>query len=104
MQYKTLALQLIRQYPLVHYPLKEKRMLLETVEREAKELATRHQELKEQLFQNQPDSDPASTESASLELALKELENRLSAERLQGNPEISLDGAMAFLRKATPPA
>jgi hypothetical protein len=105
-QYQTLALQFIREFPGTHYPLKDKKMLQATVEKEAEELASCHKFWIDSLSLTQPDSDPISIESAALELALKELEDRLRAELPKDDQEepLSLEGAMAFLRRATPPA
>ena len=104
-QYQTLALQLIRAYPLVHYSIKEQNLLVDTIMKEAKLLEQRHRILQEQLSLAQPDSDPISIESAALEIALKELQDRLALGLPPADQEaLSLEGAMAFLKKATPPA
>jgi hypothetical protein len=98
MQYKTLTLQLIRGYPEIHNQLKRERAMLPTVERLAQELKTRHDELKTHLSQEMP-GDPIQTSSAALEIALRELEGRLSLASTTAQAEpLSLDEAMAFLR------
>jgi predicted nuclease with TOPRIM domain len=101
-QYKTLTLQLIRQYPGIHYPLKEKKKLLETVEKEAKLLAKRHKSWQDQLSQAIPECGSIQIELAALELAMKELENRLTGLPDLLDQELILDAAIAFLR-TTPP-
>ena len=98
MQYKTLTLQLIRAYPEIHNQLKSARAMLPTVDRLARELKTRHEELKSLLAQERPGSD-LQISSEALEIALKELEEKLSAATAMEEAEpLSLDAAMAFLR------
>ena len=98
MQYKTLTLQLIRGYPEIHNRLKAERLMLPTVEREALALKARHEVLKTLLAKERP-GDPIQISSEALEIALKELEERLSAATATAEAEpLSLDAAMAFLR------
>jgi hypothetical protein len=98
MQYMTLTLQLIRGYPEIHNQLKRERAMLPTVNRLARELKTRHEELKTLLSQERPGSD-LQISSEALEIALRELEERLSlASTTEQVEPLSLDEAMAFLR------
>ncbi len=98
MQYVTLTLQLIRGYPEIHNQLKSQRAMLPVVNRLARELKTRHEELKTLLAQTRPGSD-IQISSEALEIALQELEQRLSAATAMEEAEpLSLDAAMAFLR------
>ena len=99
MQYKTLTLQLIRAYPQIHNQLKSARAMLPTVDRLARELKTRHEVLKTLLAKERP-GDPIQISSEALEIALKELEERLSAATAEAET-LSLDGAMAFLRRTS---
>ena len=104
MQYKTLTLQLIRGYPEIHNQLKSARAMLPTVDRLARELKTRHEELKSLLAQERPGSD-LQISSEGLELALKELEDSLLQESsLDATEPPTLDRATAFLQRHTPPA
>jgi hypothetical protein len=91
MQYKTLTLQLIRAYPETHNLLKSQRVMMPTVDRLAWELKTRHEDLKILLSQTKPGND-LQISSEALEIALRELEERLLLASL------SLDAAMAYLR------
>ena len=77
MQYKTIILQLLEQHPEIHDQLKRHRQMLPTMERYARELKTRHEAWKDRLFQEMPGSDESQIASEALELALKELEDRL---------------------------
>jgi len=99
--YKTLALQLIRQYPEVHYPLKEQKKLLETLEKDALELEKGHQTWQEILRESAPEAAPLQIESVALELALKELENRMVGTSQQDQESI-LDAAIAYIRTSPP--
>jgi len=83
MQYQTIVLQLIRQRREMHHQLKAKRTLLRTVERYAKELKASHETWKDRLSLAKPGSNPSQIESEALEIALKELEDRLPS----GSPE-----------------
>ena len=98
MQYKTIILELLQQRPEIHDHLRKNRMLLQTLEFYAKELKTSHEAWKETLDQARPGSDPTQIASEALEMALKELEDRLpSGSHPEGNEPLSLDGAMAFI-------
>ena len=97
MQYVTLTLQLIRGYPEIHNHLKRERAMLPTVDRLARELKTRHEALKTLLAQTKPGSD-LQISSEALEIALRELEERLSEGlRAEEAGPLSLDAAMASL-------
>jgi len=102
MQYKTIIHELLQQRPKMHDRLRKKRKLLPTLERYAQELKTSHEAWKELLFQLRPGSDKSQIASEALEIALKELEDRLPSESPQnGNEALFLDAAMLFLRRPT---
>lgn len=99
MQYKTIVLEMLQQRTQLHEQLRQERKLLTTMEMYAKELKASHEAFKEQLQKANPDSDPIQTSSEAFEIALKELEDRLPPVSEEDAPaELSLDGAMAFLR------
>lgn len=103
MQYKTIILQLLEQNPQVRDQLKRDRQMLPTMERYALELKTRHEAWKETLSQTMPGSDETQIASEALELALKEVEDRLPAGSHPDDKEaLSLDAAMAFIRRPMP--
>jgi hypothetical protein len=105
MQYKTIILDLLQQRPKMHDQLRKDRKLLATMERYAKELKTSHEAWKDLLSDLRPGSDQSQIASEALEIALKELENSLpSASPPDDSEAFSLDQAMAFLRRHTPPA
>jgi hypothetical protein len=98
MQYKTIVLELLQQRPQMHDQLRKNRKLLPTVELYARELKTSHETWKETLDQQRPGSDQSQIASEALEMALKELEERLpSASHPEGNEPLSLNAAMAFI-------
>lgn len=99
MQYKTIVMEMLQQRTELHEQLRRERKLLTTMEAYATELKTSHEAFKEQLQQAHPGSDPMQTSSEAFEMALKELEDRLPPESEMDAPaELSLDGAMAYLR------
>jgi hypothetical protein len=105
MQYKTIVLELLPDYPRTQQRLATTRQLLPALDRYALQLKNMHQHWKEQLRKAKPTMDPVSLASAALEMALEELRRRLSLEESgdeAGSPD--LDEAMAFARKHTPPA
>ena len=100
MQYKTIIFELLQQRPQMHDQLRKSRKLLPTLELYARELKTSHEAWKEMLSQTRPGSDPSQIASEALEMALKEMEDRLpSASPQDGNEALFLDAAMAFLRR-----
>jgi hypothetical protein len=102
MQYKTIVLELLKERTEFHEQLRKERKLLPTLELYAKELRTSHQAWKELLTQMRPGSDQTQVASEALEIALKELEDRLpSASRRDGDETQFLDAAMMFIRHPT---
>ncbi len=78
--------------------------MLPTLEYYARELKTFHEAWMEMLSQVMPDIAPAQISSEALEMALTDLEDRLSAGSHQdGSEPLSLDAAMAFIRHHTLP-
>ena len=103
MQYKTLVLEMLKDRKELHEQLRLTRRLLPTMERCARELKTSHEQWKETLGAQQPGSDPAQIASEALELALKELEDRLpSVSNQHADEALSLDRAMASVLSHSP--
>jgi hypothetical protein len=100
MQFKTIVLELLKERTELHEQLRKERKLLTTMERYAKELKTSHEAWKELLSQIRPGSDPSQIASEALEIALKELEDRLPSASLPGEA-LFLDAAMLFTRRPT---
>ena len=104
MQYKTIVLELLQQRPEIHHQLRKERKLLLTMEHYATELKTIHQAWMELLAQMRPGSDRSQLSSEALEIALKELEDRLpSASAPDANDRRFLDAAMLFTRNHRTP-
>lgn len=104
MLYKTMILELLHQRPKMQEQLRKTGSLLPMLERYAKELKANHEVWKKLLSLAQPGSNPSQIASAALEIALKKLEDRLPpASPLDAAEPLSLEGAMAFIRRHTPP-
>ena len=103
MQYKTIILELLEQRPQIRQELRRSRKLLPTLEFYASELKESHEDWKDRLLQAKPDSDPSQIASEAMELALKDMEDRLPSESNQDeSEELSLDQAMARISRPTP--
>ena len=106
MLYKTIALGLLEERPKLHQELCARGTLLQTMEHYASELKTRHDYWKNALHHSQPESDPLQMSSKALELALQDLRDALpavSSPSAAPEEEPSLDEAMPFIRRHTPP-
>jgi hypothetical protein len=99
MQYKTIIHDLLQQRPQMHDQLRKSRKLLPTLELYARELKTSHEGWKILLTQLRPGSDKSQIASEALEMACKEMEDRLPTASPEGNPAQVLDAAMLFLRR-----
>ncbi len=80
MQYKTIILELLEQFPNRHEQLRRERRLLEAVESLAAELKVRHEAWTTMLATVEAKIDPSQLSSAALETALGELHRRLQHE------------------------
>ena len=98
------VLELLQQQPEIHDQLRRQRKLLMTMEHYAKELQASHQAWTELVSQMRPGSDRSQLSSEALEIALKELEDRLPfASAPQESDRQFLDASMLFLRKHRTP-
>lgn len=104
MQYTTIILELIQQRPELHQILQTSKTLLPTIQHHAQQLKTRHTQLIETLQQAQPDTSPAQIRSAALEIAVQELQETFQITASEIPEELSLDAAMTYLRRHTPPS
>ena len=103
MLYKTIILELLQQRTQLYEQLRSTRTLQSTLETCAQELTTRHEFWKDTLSQANPGRDPSQLASEALELALKEMEDRLSSgSQRNESAALSLDEAMAYIRSHTP--
>jgi hypothetical protein len=103
MQYKTIVLELLQQQPELHEQLRASRTLLATMDQLAIELKASHEEWMQQLSQTRPGSDPIQISSEAAEIALQILEERLASASEAETEGPTLDAAMAYLRRHTPP-
>ena len=100
MHYKSIIHDLLHQRPQMHDRLRKSRKLLPTLELYARELKNSHEAWKEMLSQLRPGSDPTQISSEAMEMAVKEMEDRLPSESPQdGNTATVLDAAMLFVRR-----
>jgi chromosome segregation ATPase len=103
MQYKTIVLELLQQFPEMYDRLRETRTLLSTLEQRAEELKNSHEDWKQKLTEASPNYSEPQIASAAMEIALTELEASLLRDSPQDADEPpSLDGAMAFLLHSPP--
>jgi hypothetical protein len=102
MKYKTMALELLRERTELYEQLRLTHKLLPTLETWATELKASHQNWKQALAEAKPGSEPSQIASEALEMALKELEDRLPlAFPRDGQEPLSLEKAMAFVQRHT---
>jgi hypothetical protein len=104
MHYKTIVLELLRERTELHEQLRLTRRLLPTLEACSQELRASHLSWMETLRAANPSSDPIQIESEAMELAIKELGDRLpsvSPALPQADEPLSLDAAMAFIANHT---
>jgi hypothetical protein len=102
--YKTIVLELLQQRPQMHEQLRAHRKLLRTVNQYAQELKRKHEAWKDVLSPVRPESDPQQIASEALDLAMEDLKDCLACESPPDeNESLSLDDAMAFIRRHTPP-
>jgi hypothetical protein len=98
MQYKTIALGLLEAQTDLYEQLRKTRQLMPTLETLSAELRSSHIALTEAMEQTQP-GDQSQIPAQALEIAVKELEDRLSSAQEAKNDEVfSLDQAMAYIR------
>jgi len=106
--YKTIVLRFLRdQRPEVQNLLKRQQMLLPTLDRLATQLKTSHEAYKENLSRSSPGRNMDQIASEALELAIEDMDYALQTEFPPEGTEdepLSLDAAMAFIRRHTPPA
>ena len=98
MQYKTIALELLKQQTELHELLRSKRQLQTTLEYYSQQLKDSHETWKETLSQVKPGTDPNQINSQALELAINDLEERLRTVSPQDDGELpALDNLIAYL-------
>jgi hypothetical protein len=100
MQYKTMVLELLRERTELYEQLRLKRRVLPTLETLARELKASHEKWQQALAAAKPESHPNQIGTEALEMALKELSDRLptASPPDEGNP-LWPDEAMSFIQK-----
>lgn len=102
MQYKTIVLALLQQRPQMYEQLRQERQLLSALELYAHELRESHQDWMDRLWTAVP-SSPEQIRNGALEIAIKELEDRLPPASSAAGSHLSLDEALAFINSHTLP-
>ena len=103
MQYKTIVLELLKERTELHEQLRLTRRLRPVMVTCAVELKASHETWKETLATANPGSDPAQISQEAMEIAIRELEDRLPSVSAQDEMEpLSLDKAMAFVLTHSP--
>jgi hypothetical protein len=105
MHYKTITLELLREQPALYEQLRSSKRLLPAMDAYAIDLKASHETWKDRFGQARPGRDSGQIASEALELAIEELKDRLASASPKDEAEpLSLDAAMNFIRKASPPA
>lgn len=102
MHYKTIALELIQDQPGLYEELRSTKMLLTVMEVYAIELKADHEAWKEAIARHRPGSDPSQVAAEALELAIRDLRDRLHSASPKDEAEPTDPGA-ATPSPPTPP-
>jgi hypothetical protein len=102
MQYKTIVLELLRERTELHEQLRLSHRLLPTLKTFARELKASHETWQQTQSAAKPDSQPSQIASEAMEMAVKELLDRLPpVSPLDEGEPLALDGAIAFIKGHT---
>lgn len=105
MLYKTIVLELLQERQEYYEQLRSSKRLLPAMDAYAASLKASHEAWTDRLDLMRPAASAAQTSSEALELAIEELKAGLpSGPETDGIPPLSLDAAMSFIRRHTPPA
>ncbi len=105
MQYKTIILELLQEYPEPYRRFQASRTLLLALDQYSLALKASHETWMDRIGRRRPGSDRSLVSGEALEFALQEIQDLLStASEARGEEPPSLDSVMAFLRRHTPPA
>lgn len=104
MLYKTMILEMLQDRPELYEDLRSSNRLLTAIETYATDLKARHETWRAAIRFRRPGSDPSMVASEALELAIQDLSDHLPCESRKDEAELSLDAAMGYLRRTTPPA
>ncbi len=103
MLYKTIVLELLRERTELDEQLRLTQRPLPTLEACSQQLKASHLTWVETLGAANPASDPVQIQQNAMELAIEELKAILpSVSEVDDQETLSLDAAMAFIRKHTP--
>ena len=104
MQYQTIVLELIQDRPLLQNKLITSNSLLSTTEQLAAELRENHLQILSQLQQAEPNQSSIQHRSEAMEIAVNQLIESLDDnQESEASETFSLDGAMTYIKRHTPP-
>ncbi len=104
MQYKTITLELIQDLPDLYERFRSTKRLLPAMDAYATDLKAGHEAWKEAIRRRRPGSDPSQVASEALELAIRDLQDRLHSASPRDEAESTpLDVTMSGHRRHTPP-
>jgi hypothetical protein len=104
MRYKSIILELLEQHPPIMEQLQSHRLVPAALDHYAGILKIRHEAWKTLISQSKPESHESQIASEALEIALEEIQGRLPSGSTPDDSEtLSLESAMAFIRRRTPP-
>lgn len=97
MLYKTITLELLQKH--------ERPTTIPLLDRYSALLRDRHERWLNDLSRQRPNSDPTQLSGEAMELAVRDLEEQLRTDFPQEeNDTLSLEAAMRYARRHTPPA
>jgi len=99
MPYKSIILEILQERPILHEQLRSNSELHSTMNRLAIQLREIHLREIERLRDLRPNSAQVQLRGEAMEIALQAIQEILPPEESRTEDELSLDGAMAFLKQ-----
>ena len=103
MHYKTITLELIQEQPELYEHLRSGKRLLPAVDSYSTDLKAGHEAWKAKIGRKRPGSDPRLVAAEALELAIRDLRDRLPCVSSKGEAEPTIDTAKVRPNRLTPP-
>lgn len=104
MSYKTITLELLQEQPELYEQYRSTKRLLPAMDAHAIELRASHRAAIEAIARRSPESDPSQVASEALELAIRDLRERLLSASPKDEAAPLSPGATSGTRRRTPPA
>ena len=103
MQYKTITLELLQELPELYEHLRSGKRLLPAMDAYSTELKTGHEAWKVAIDRQRPGGDPRMVAAEALELAIRDLRDRLLCVSSKVEAELTTGTAKARPKRPTPP-